>query len=115
MQAMLTGHTCNTAQKRGWGGLKNGDLLRAAEEEFDLFITADQNLRYQQNLAGRRIAILQLSTNKMRRLQDAGKLIQATVEKMGPGQFTTLEFPDSDQSRTRKYTCPATSSPASVS
>jgi hypothetical protein len=63
MHKLLTGHTCTTAQRRGWGGIKNGDLLRLAEGEFDLFITSDQGIRYQQNLSGRRIAIIELSTN----------------------------------------------------
>ena len=44
--------------KRGWGGIKNGDILRLAEAEFDLFITSDQNIRYQQNLADRRTALV---------------------------------------------------------
>jgi hypothetical protein len=66
MHKLLTGHECSTAQQRGWGGMKNGDLLRLAEGQFDLFITSDQNIRYQQNLAGRRIPILELSTNKLR-------------------------------------------------
>ena len=51
MHKLLVGHECTTAQKRGWGGLRNGDLLRLAEADFDLFITSDQNIRYQQNLA----------------------------------------------------------------
>jgi len=46
MHRLLAGHECMTAQQRGWGGIKNGDLLRLAESEFDLFITADQNIRY---------------------------------------------------------------------
>ena len=62
MHQLLPGHECTTAQRRGWGGLKNGDLLQQAEGKFDLFITSDQNIRYQQNLAGRLIAILELST-----------------------------------------------------
>jgi hypothetical protein len=60
---LLAGHECSSPQKQGWGGIKNGDLLKLAEVEFDLFITSDQNLRYQQNLVGRKIAILELSTN----------------------------------------------------
>jgi len=63
MHRLLTGHDCTTAQKRGWGGISNGDLLQLAETEFDLFVTSDQNIRYQQNLAHRAIAILELSTN----------------------------------------------------
>jgi hypothetical protein len=58
MHQLFSGHTCTTAQKRGWGGVTNGQLLRHAEGEFELFITSDQNIRYQQNLVGRRIAIL---------------------------------------------------------
>ena len=46
----------------GWSTLENGDLLRQAEGQFDVFVTTDQNLRYQQNLAGRRLAILVLPT-----------------------------------------------------
>ncbi len=52
--------------------------------EFDLFITADQNIRYQQNLAGRRIAILELSTNDISRIQAAGVLIEDAIEKFSP-------------------------------
>ena len=53
MHKLLAGHECQSAKQRGWGGIKNGDLLRLAEGEYDLFITADQNIRYQQNLTGR--------------------------------------------------------------
>jgi hypothetical protein len=64
MHRLLAGHFCRTAQQMGWDGLKNGVLLKSAEIDFELFITADQNIRYQQNLAGRKIVILELSTNK---------------------------------------------------
>ena len=70
---VMTDHVCATAQQRGWGGKKNGDLLRLAENEFDLFITSDQNIRYQQNLQGRRIAILELSTNDLRKIEAADR------------------------------------------
>jgi hypothetical protein len=50
MHRLLSGHTCSSVQDKGWGGIKNGDLLQRAEGQFDLFITSDQNLRYQQNL-----------------------------------------------------------------
>src|SRR6266545_1859721 len=87
MHKLLTGHQCMTAQQRGWGGIKNGDLLKRAEGEFDLFITSDQNIRYQQNLAGRRIPILELSTNDLRRIRAAAAAIQATVAAIQPGEF----------------------------
>ncbi len=43
----LTGHDCVSAQKMGWGGIKNGKLLALAQEEFDVFLTADRNLSFQ--------------------------------------------------------------------
>ncbi len=93
MHKILTGHECATAQRQGWGGIKNGDLLRLAEAEFSLFITADQNIRYQQNLAGRQIAVLELSTNDLRRILAAAVLIQNAVTASRPGDFHKLEIP----------------------
>ncbi|MGA2260765.1 MAG: hypothetical protein ABSH28_04940 [Acidobacteriota bacterium] len=74
-------------------GIKNGDLLQAAESEFDLFITSDQNIRYQQNLAGRRIAILELSSNSIRRISAAASQIQSTIANVKPGEFLHLDIP----------------------
>jgi hypothetical protein len=93
MHKLLTGHDCGSTQWRGWGGIKNGDLIRLAEEDFDLFVTADQNLRYQQNLASRRIAILELSTNDLRRILAASSDIAAAVATIRPGEFRHLEIP----------------------
>ena len=93
MRKLLVGHECTTAQKRGWGGIKNGDLLRLADGEFDLSITSDQNTRYQQNLAGRSIPILELSTNDLRRLIAAAVEIQAAVLASKPGEVRRLDIP----------------------
>lgn len=93
MHKLLAGHECATAQKCGWGGIQNGELLRRAEGQFELFITADQNLRYQQNLAGFRIAILELSTNDLRRILAAAALIRSTIDAFQPGQYRLLEIP----------------------
>ena len=84
MRHLLSNHSCTTVQARGWSGIKNGDLLQRAEGEFDLFITSDQNIRYQQNLAGRGIAILELSTNDIGRIQSAGTLIDDAAEEIRP-------------------------------
>jgi hypothetical protein len=55
----LTGHEVSTVQQEGWAGLKNGDLLRAAaERRVDVFVTKDQNLEFQQNLAKAKIAVV---------------------------------------------------------
>ena len=63
LRRMLVGHDLATIEQVGWKGTENGELLRKAEISFDAFITADKNLRHQQDLAGRRIAILELPTN----------------------------------------------------
>ena len=74
------------------GGIKNGELLQRAETEFDLFITSDQNIRYQQNLAGRSIAILELSTNDIDRIKGSAALIQATIGRIQPNEFKRLDI-----------------------
>src|SRR5271170_8226093 len=59
----LSGHVVVKAKDRGWDTLTNGDLLAEAERAgFDVFLTADKNIKYQQNLAGRKIAVVALST-----------------------------------------------------
>jgi hypothetical protein len=88
----LYGHDCVSVQQRGWQGIRNGELLRRAEGEFDLFLTTDESLRYQQNLAGRRIQILQLSTNKLRAIIAAAELIRATITAMNPAEFRVLQI-----------------------
>ena len=62
LRRFLIGHIIATAHEMGWSGLSNGDLLAAAEPSHNLLITTDKNLRYQQNLTGRQLAILVLST-----------------------------------------------------
>ena len=93
MQKLLAGHSCSTVQAKGWGGIKNGDLLQRAESQFDLFITSDQNIRYQQNLIGRRIAILELSTNDIHRIQAASVLIEEALATISPSEFKQLSIP----------------------
>ena len=93
MHKILMGHDCKTAQQCGWGGIKNGDLLKRAESAFELFITSDQNIRYQQNLAGRRIRILELSSNKLRRIEKAAGQIQAAIAEIPSGEFRRLNIP----------------------
>ncbi|MDZ4789026.1 MAG: hypothetical protein SH807_08795 [Blastochloris sp.] len=58
-------HQVTTVQSEGFSGVKNGELLKLIDSCFDLFITADKNLRYQQNLLTRNIAILELPTNRL--------------------------------------------------
>ena len=65
LRRALTGHTVSTAYEMDWTELDNGALLKAAETDFEALITTDQNLRYQQNLTGRMLAIVELPTNRL--------------------------------------------------
>jgi hypothetical protein len=87
---MLPGHECSSPTRIGWRGLNNGELLGRAGGSFELFITCDQNIAYQQNLAGRRIAILELSTNDLRRIRAASLRIRAAVGEIQPGEYRRL-------------------------
>jgi hypothetical protein len=86
----LTAHVVSTAYEMGWSALSNGDLLDAAEAQFDAFVTTDQNLRYQQNLAGRRLAILVLPFASWPKLQSS---IVSAVDGLKPGDFVELALP----------------------
>jgi hypothetical protein len=84
----LTHHTVEFADQRGWRELSNGDLLAAAEGDgFDVMLTADTNLRYQQNLAGRSIAIVALSTNAWPVIRDNISPIVAAIDTATPGSY----------------------------
>jgi len=62
LRVLLEGHSVRTAAEESWDRLRNGELLTAAEAaRFDVFLTTDKNLQYQQNLAGRRIAVIVLT------------------------------------------------------
>jgi predicted nuclease of predicted toxin-antitoxin system len=65
LKRLLTEVEITTVRALGWTGITNGSLLQLAEERFNVLITSDQNLRYQQNLANRQLAIIQLPTNQV--------------------------------------------------
>jgi hypothetical protein len=88
----LAGHAISTAYEMGWATLENGDLLSAAEAAFDALITTDQNLRYQQILAGRRLAILVLPTTSWPMIQLHLPKVAAAVNALRPGDFVELVF-----------------------
>ena len=90
MHTLLANHKCTSVQAEGWSGVRNSELLKRAEGAFDLLITADQNLRFQQNLSSTSIAILELSTNDLRLIVSAANAIQQAVEEIAPGQFVRL-------------------------
>jgi hypothetical protein len=87
------GHEVVTTWFQGWSGLKNGALLNAAEEAgFDLFITADQELSYQQNLTGRRIAVLVLSTNNWSVVKASMPEITTEINAAKSGSFAFVDI-----------------------
>jgi predicted nuclease of predicted toxin-antitoxin system len=88
----LPGHEVQTAFERGWSKLSNGELLSAAEEAFDILITTDSNLEYQQNLIGRRIAILVLPTTSWPRLQNLTGAIADAANSLKPGQYRRMSL-----------------------
>jgi hypothetical protein len=92
---LLPEHTVHTAQSRGWDTLSNGALLNAAEQAgFELLLTTDRRIRYQQNLQSRRIALLVLTGSTKWSLvrQHAGR-IAASVDSATPGSYAEVEIP----------------------
>jgi hypothetical protein len=88
----LTGHSVSTAYEMGWAKLDNGALLEAAEREFDILVTTDQNLRYQQTFSGRRLAILVLPTTSWPRMQTNLDRIRNILNAMRPGELAECHF-----------------------
>ncbi len=85
-------HTVTTAYELGWSNLANGDLLKAAELQFDLLVTTDQNLRHQQNLGGRKLAILVLPTTSWPEIQKHVTEVVAAVSSTKAGGFLQLHW-----------------------
>ena len=80
----------STAYEMGWASLANGDLIDAAERGFDVLVTTDQNLSYQQNLKGRRLAILILPTISWPKLKDLVRDVEAALATLEPGSVVRL-------------------------
>ena len=90
----LTQHETATAFERGWSKLKNGELLDAAEKEgFAVVVTTDSNLKYQQDLQSRRIAVVVLTTPSWPRIQRAIPSIIRAIERAAVGSYAEVEIP----------------------
>jgi hypothetical protein len=91
----LSGHVVATAYDRGWAKLSNGDLLSAAEiAGFDILLTTDRRIRYQQNLSGRSIAIVVLTgSTKWSRVRLHLDRISTCVDAVVPGSYAEVEIP----------------------
>lgn len=91
----IGGHDASTVQQHGWAGLKNGELLRvAAEAGFEVLVTADRNLRFQQNLSQSRLGIILLiaSSNALEDLLPLVPSLLAALPKTRPGQLLRVEL-----------------------
>ena len=90
----LLGHTVVEAVARGWDTLANGELLTVAEEAgFDLLLSTDKNIQYQQNLKGRRIAIVILGNSQRPTVHRYIDRVVAAVNAAMPGSYTEVEIP----------------------
>lgn len=92
LRKALTDHDVRTAREMGWSELANGELLSAAETTFDLLLTTDKNLRYQQDLTRRTIAILVLSTTSWPRIQRHLREVVEAVDSMAPSGYVELRI-----------------------
>jgi len=82
-----------TVQEMGWAGIKNGALLDLAEAQFEIFITTDKNLRYQQNLAKRKLAFILLPTNQVPIIATLVPEIEAALNNIQIGDFVEIPYP----------------------
>ncbi len=87
LRRYLAEHTVDTADEKGWARIRNGNLLENAERDgYEILITADQSMRYQQNMAGRQVAVIVLLSNRWPRVQLRIEEIRAALEGMEPGE-----------------------------
>ena len=92
LRTVLVDHQVSTAYELGWSTLSNGELLAAAEREFDLFVTTDRNLPRQQNLTVRRIAILVLPTTSWPVIREHADIVLREAVAMTPGEHRELTW-----------------------
>lgn len=95
LRALLQGHHVSTAYELNWQQLSNGDLIRAAENAgFDALVTTDKNLKYQQNLSGRRLALVVLPTTSWKKIQTNADIVADLMGTLTPGDYIEVTFRD---------------------
>ena len=93
LRRYLTGHAVDTADEMGWAAIRNGNLLDNAEREgYEIVISADQNMRYQQNFEHRRIAMVVLLSNRWSDVQMRIEDILAALEGIQPGELREVRI-----------------------
>lgn len=94
LRRYLTAHSVSLSAELGWERLQNGELLRVAEEAgFEVLVTTDKNLRYQQNLANRLIAIVVIGHSQWPALRAHVQLVVAAVDATTPGGYVEVDIP----------------------
>ena len=92
LRLLIPGHDVRTVGYEGWNSLSNGALLTAAEDGLDVLVTADQGMRYQQNLTGRKIAIVVLSTNERNIVVAHAAQLVAAFNAAKTGSLVTVDI-----------------------
>jgi hypothetical protein len=92
LRNFFSGHVVSTVQGQGWAGVENGAIIDRVEQAFDVLILADKNLRYQQSLVSRKIALVELPTNRWPLLKQMANRIVKAVESAEPGSYTILDL-----------------------
>jgi hypothetical protein len=95
LRSFLKDHTVKKTKDLGWDTLSNGELLRSAEEAaFEIFLTTDKNIRYQQRLTDRTIAIVVLGNSRWPVVRVYVDRVVAAIAAARPGTYTEVEIPD---------------------
>jgi hypothetical protein len=93
LRQFLASHTVTTVYEQGWSTTRNGDLLRLADQQmFEVFLTTDRNLKYQQNLKELQIAIVVLPTTSWPVIQKHTAKIAAVLDSIVPGDIIEIDF-----------------------
>jgi hypothetical protein len=91
LRKFLQQHVVVTVYEKGWSLLKNGDLIRSAESEaFDVFVTTDSNLKYQQNLTNRSVAIVVLLSTSWPKIQRKANVVVAAIAGAKKGLYSEV-------------------------
>jgi hypothetical protein len=94
LRAVLRAYDVTTAFECGWQELSNGDLISAAERAgYDVLVTTDKNLKYQQNLSGRRLAVVVLPTTSWKKIQANAAVVAEAISVLASGAYVEVTFP----------------------
>ena len=94
LRGHLPGHEVDTARQRGWEELSNGDLLNVAEREgYEVFISADQKIPYQQNIGRRPFGVVILLSNNWQQVRENTTAVQSALQGIQPGELREVPIP----------------------